>query len=74
MMPVPPLPAGKTASLKALGLAALMAKAGLFLPQAPGAAEPRLLWFDKARRRAHSLRFPPPLTRLPANLLALCTL
>jgi len=29
---------GKTASLKALGLQCLMAKAGLFLPQAPAAA------------------------------------
>lgn len=40
--------AGKTASLKALGLAAVMAKAGLFLPLEPDSAtEPRLLWFDK---------------------------
>jgi dsDNA-specific endonuclease/ATPase MutS2 len=40
---------GKTASLKAFGLAALMAKAGLFLPVAAGQAPPRLLWFDKVR-------------------------
>lgn len=38
---------GKTASLKALGLAVLMAKAGLFLPVADGQAPPQLLWFDK---------------------------
>ena len=48
---------GKTASLKALGLSALMAKAGLFLPQAPADAEQpgavaqqgqqALLWFDR---------------------------
>ncbi|KAK3239933.1 hypothetical protein CYMTET_50174 [Cymbomonas tetramitiformis] len=35
---------GKTASLKTLGLAALMAKAGLFLPADPGA---RIAWFDR---------------------------
>ena len=40
---------GKTASLKAFGLAALMAKAGLFLPVAAGQAPPQLLWFDKVR-------------------------
>jgi DNA mismatch repair protein MutS2 len=48
---------GKTASLKALGLSCLMAKAGLFLPQAPladGAQHAQqqgqqqgLLWFDR---------------------------
>jgi DNA mismatch repair protein MutS2 len=45
---------GKTASLKALGLAALMAKAGMFLPVLPaeeGAqAAPTLPWFDQARQ------------------------
>ena len=40
--------AGKTASLKALGLAAVMSKAGLFLPLAPASPAPHLLWFDKA--------------------------
>jgi DNA mismatch repair protein MutS2 len=43
---------GKTASLKALGLLALMAKAGLFLPVGPPPAgvrpsQPRLRWFDR---------------------------
>ena len=41
---------GKTASLKALGLAALMSKAGLFLPLISDPAaqrQPQLLWFDK---------------------------
>ena len=38
---------GKTASLKALGLMTLMAKAGLFLPVAAGSHQPQLLWFDK---------------------------
>ncbi|GAB4822194.1 hypothetical protein N2152v2_009240 [Parachlorella kessleri] len=46
---------GKTASLKALGLVSLMAKAGCFIPQAPPGAEgpgqaqgaPKLVWFDK---------------------------
>lgn len=40
----------QTASLKALGLAALMAKAGMFLPVLPPAhadGPPRLLWFDQ---------------------------
>ena len=48
---------GKTASLKAFGLAALMAKAGLFLPVAAGQAPPQLLWFDKVRHmtKLHSL-------------------
>lgn len=48
---------GKTASLKALGLLSLMAKAGCFIPQAPAAAGeaeaatagPRLVWFDQVR-------------------------
>ena len=37
-MPLPRRAGGKTASLKALGLQCLMAKAGLFLPQAPAGA------------------------------------
>lgn len=48
-MHVGPNTGGKTASLKAFGLAALMAKAGLFLPVAAGQAPPQLLWFDKVR-------------------------
>lgn len=53
---------GKTASLKALGLAALMAKAGLFLPVKAategGGQRPQLLWFDKVGSVAHQ---PPTL-------------
>ena len=56
-MLVGPNTGGKTASLKAFGLAALMAKAGLFLPVAAGQAPPQLLWFDKVRRttKMHSV-------------------
>lgn len=41
---------GKTASLKTLGLLALMAKAGMYLPVAETADGVQIAWFDKVRR------------------------
>ena len=43
---------GKTASLKTLGLASVMAKAGLFLPVKEGGEQSlRITWFDKVGPR-----------------------
>lgn len=47
---------GKTASLKTLGLACIMAKAGLYLPLEQGAPTPRVVWFDQV---SPAQPFPP---------------
>lgn len=55
---------GKTLTLKTLGLAALMAKAGLFLP---ASGEPQVPWFDNVLADIGDEQ-----VRLACNLLQLC--